>query len=194
MIRDTLQQNDSRSEKLPESKGKRYALRGWITENGLADSHGTLASLGLTIEDIRDKKTLEVGTGGGKSFEEAITHFGLDYYGVDVLPGVSLYDPEWVEMQNRLMRRIAQYTERFQTADACVRIPHVDSSMDVVLSAKALPGYARSSKEYVTSVLEMIRVSKGLVAFNESMSDEGWVTFGKGDAYSFFFYNLFSRS
>lgn len=135
-----------------------------------------LDRLCLTEADLRGKCVLDVGTGGGRAYEQAMQNavtFGWDYYAIDLAHIVTekgFRDSrsalrEQVAIDN-LTRVIKQYPDHFRTADATRRIPFPDRSFDLVFSCIALPSYARNEQEAIRSIFEMIRVSRGKVVFN----------------------------
>lgn len=150
-----------------------------VTEKGLTPDHwsGELELLSLSLEDIRGKKTLDVGVGGGRALEQALQN-GFDYYGIDVAPAAqqNKFRPvmsavrEQVALDN-LKRVIGKYPDKLVVADAARYIPFPNNSFDIVLACISLPNYARNPQEVVNSILEMIRVSKEKVVFTTNFSD-----------------------
>lgn len=138
--------------------------------NFVGKDYGALKIVGLRLEDLQGKKILDVGTGGGASFAQAINEFHLDYYALDILPAVNMRlisrrkGALLQEMQNKLLSIVVNHPDRFKTADATKRIPYQDNTFDVVMSCLALPDYAQNAKEAIVSLYEMMRVSRELVA------------------------------
>lgn len=140
-----------------------------------------LEVLCLELDDIRSKQVLDVGIGGGRAFEQAQKNkdkHGWEYYGVEIAhvvrgpkfrPAAAAFR-ESIAIRN-LERLIQAYPEYFRTADAAKQLPFPDNSMDIVLSAISLPNYARNSQEAITSILEMIRVSRNKVVFTTNIKD-----------------------
>lgn len=160
---------------------------------GMEDT--VLDHVGLSIEDLRDKKTLDVGIGGGLALSEA-RKLGLDYYGVDLLPvkeqeyELESYDAykefdeptRREEMKRKLLRRAESNPSRVIVADAQIALPFSEDSFDVVLANKSALLYARTAEQVKRAIIEMIRVSKGIVATSESFNNDGK------------FVNLYSRN
>ncbi len=132
-----------------------------------------LEILGISLEDLRGKRILEVGIGGGQAFEQAQVHakkFGWQYFGVDIAHlrgavGFGLVQQRQQLAISNLEEVIDSYPNHFRAADATKEIPCLDDAVDVCLSCLALPAYARHQAEAINSILEMIRVAKEQVVF-----------------------------
>lgn len=149
-------------------------------------SKGYLDCLQISIDQLRGKKILDVGCGGGSSVKEALSQ-GLDYYGVDIIPAINTNSRKPPNMsveifnlvrikikqkQTELSKLIKEYPDRIIAVDAGKSLPFRDDSFDFVLSHLAMPGYTRNMNEVVISLLEMIRVAKGEVIFSGGWDDE----------------------
>jgi len=155
--------------------------RGPITNRGLIKAlnirdgspcMGNLDFLGLRLSDLIGKKILDVGMGGGKTLDHAL-ELGLNFFGLDILP---LIDPTPLEPMKRtavLTQRAEyervrnKYPDRVQAVNFCsAEVPYSSDEFDIVLSAVALPDYARSSKEAIYSILNMIKLAREKVVFH----------------------------
>lgn len=174
--------------------------RGMVTDRGLTwglnmrDGHpaiGSLDMLGLTPKDLVGLRVLDVGPGGGRSLRQA-RELEIDYYGADVLPVI---DPSLIEkpaqranvlkMQPRFKAEAAEHPGRLIAADFAKNpAPYPDDFFDLVISAGALPGYARDATEAVRSLVNMIRVSRKRVVCGdgwlEQSNPKGIVKLGAG--------------
>lgn len=74
---------------------------------------GVLECLGLTFEELRGKKVLDVCTGGGKTVEEA-REAGIKMYGVDIAPAIDINKEKssQIEDGNDFARRNVKKTQR----------------------------------------------------------------------------------
>ncbi len=133
-----------------------------------------LEILGISLDDLRDKKILEVGIGGGMAFEQAQVHakeFGWQYFGVDLAHlrgavgfGIAAQRRQLIAIGD-LQSVIDIYPDHFRAADATKEIPLPDDAVDICFSCLALPAYARHQAEAINSILEMIRVAREKVVF-----------------------------
>jgi SAM-dependent methyltransferase len=159
--------------------------RGMVTDRGLTRelnrkdgefAVGSLDLLGLTLADLENHRTLDVGVGGGRSLRQA-QELGFDYQGADLLPLIDaeqltneLYRFNVKAMQARLAAVVARYPDRFKVADfAGAELPYPPNSFDLVISAGALPDYAQDGREVVQALLNMIKVSR-----NQVVCPGGW--------------------
>ncbi len=165
-------------------------VRGVATNKGLINENegwriGNLERLGLTLKKLEGKKILDVAIGGGNSIKEGV-QLGLDIYGVDIIPALSLENKNedeklMIERRQRQLRSLASTTEnRILAVDAGEALPFPDDYFDVSMSGHGLPGYARNPTEAVTSILEMIRVTKEEVVFNANWDEKGLAELGSG--------------
>lgn len=140
---------------------------------------GELDMWEMKIDHFVNKRVLSVGVGGGRDVEQGL-EMGLDIYGVDVLPifnKKTSIDPFIQEGMNeyrarRLKAVGAKYPGRILASDAGQALPFADDSFDIVYSYCGMPGYSRTNKEAVVSILEMLRVAKTEVIFSGNISDK----------------------
>lgn len=170
------------SEKTRQQLSTNRALTRELDQTGF-DLPGVLEEVGLTVADLRDRKILDVGVGGGLAFAQA-RKLGLDYYSVDILPVHKTENiPEGertkpdIVLENIRIELIAN-AGRLVASDFTVGLPFSSSSFDVVLSSCAAPMYARNPQEAKRSIIEMLRVSRGMVAFSSDMDEAGFDTLG----------------
>lgn len=178
---------DKNSKENPKAAYDLGQVRGIITNRGIAREEfygrtigGVFDLLGLTIDELRGKKILDVGTGGGRTLDES-RRIGLDITGVDISPVIStvgqgklVSDKRMIEVAQSELRTVAEtYPGSIVGSDATVALPFKDNSFDIVLSHLGLPGYSRSPKELATSILEMIRVAKERVVITGKSFEEG---------------------
>lgn len=155
--------------------------RGLTSELNLQEEvkgRGILELLGMQIEDIAEKRVLDVGVGGGRALHQA-RKASIDYYAVDILPVV---DPATApsdvareitgQMQIELTRIAQEYPGRVFAVDATQRFPFRDNEFDVALSAVSMPNYARSPEGAIMSMLEMVRVSREKVVFCKAWHED----------------------
>ncbi len=133
------------------------------------------------MNDLKGKKLLDVGTGGGRVIEES-RQVGLDIIGVDIIPAIS--DQRAEKARTDLEAVAKKYPGSIIGADATESLPFRDNSVDIVFSHLALPEYARSPKELAVSLLEMFRVARERVIITgDDFQDkyyEGFTPFGTG--------------
>lgn len=180
--------------------------RGLATDRGLSSQlnrrdgypgRGVFEILSIGMDDLAGKRVLDVGVGGGRALEHAM-EVGLDYHGVDILPLVDANNlaenkrQNVLEMQRRFLDTSEKFPGRLTAADFCTEsIPFEDNSFDVVLSAKALPGYARDPNEARLAINNMIRLAREKViingGWNEKSNPSGLVYLGGGGGELFAF-------
>lgn len=163
--------------------GRNYGMddyRGIMTNRGVLKEVGAVGNtiggvfdkLGLTIKELRGKKILDVGTGGGRTVDEA-RRFGLNVVGVDIAPIINTtgpgsdFDKSNVNSITDSLKEVAKtHKDSIVGSDATVALPFRDMSFDIVFSHLGLPGYARNPREFAISILEMIRVAKQRVVIS----------------------------
>jgi hypothetical protein len=155
--------------------------RGPITNRGLTstlnqrDGYPTLGNidlLGLTLLELKGKKILDVGMGGGRTLKHAL-ELGLDCHGLDILPLIdteSLDSPKRntvLEQQFAYEETRSLYPSRVKAVNFCTTtIPYNYDEFDIVFSAVALPDYSRTTQEAELAILNMICLAKEKVAFH----------------------------
>ena len=171
-----------------EDSGKKPVTdRGASTDRGLTrefntregrQRDGVLELIGVGIEEIKGKRVLDVGVGGGSEVRQAL-EIGLDWYGTDILPLVDATSLTGVrkanveEMQRRFLALQKAYPGRFEAADFCsLRIPFHEDEFDIVLSVGALPGYAQTPREAMISLFNMIFVARERVVVNRGWNSD----------------------
>ncbi len=145
--------------------------RGLTSDYSEGGKSGILCLLNLGWKDLVGKKTLDVCVGGGNTVSQAMIA-GLDYTGIDILPG--LKDSGNINWRRKQLERMAaRFPGRIIAADVVISLPFKDNCFDLVLSSMGMPLYAKNGREATQSILEMIRVSKGKVVFSGGWPDEG---------------------
>lgn len=164
---------------LPRVRGEKFEES--LREMGLSYMEsvgGELEYLGMDISEL-GSQVLDIGIGGGRSLEQGV-ELGLDMYGIELglqaregglHPGAASMARER-EARRYLERVKRKYPNRVWEVDATQRIPQRDNSFDSVIACLSLPNYARNERELVTSILEMIRLSRERVAFTAGYKDE----------------------
>lgn len=153
-----------------------YEFRGGSTNRALTEGYAPgegsiLKILNLSLADLAGNKTLDVAVGRGNALKEALER-GYDYYAVDIVPVIPQVNAITQRAYSYLQEINKQYPGRIIGADAAAALPFADSTFDLVMSCIGLPEYARNTEEAVNSILEMIRVSKGKVAFDAGLKGD----------------------
>lgn len=128
-----------------------------------------LDMLGMDLQDIEGKRTLDVGPGQGVAFREALDE-EYDWIACDIAPAVNIAKNELLlassnNAKGKLEQIAAEYPGRVIAADAADSIPLVDNAVDIAISCVGLPNYARDEREMAKSILEMTRVAGERVVF-----------------------------
>jgi hypothetical protein len=175
------------SDDICKSKLEQYEIKEYA-------SLTVLEALGLRLADITPP-ILDVGPGGGRALEQALLA-GLDAYAVELNSVTSTtvrgFMPSRLGLRQNISREnfkrlLNTYPGRIKVADAAVQVPFPDRMFNTVIASYSLPLYARNPQEAITSISEMVRVCKGLIAFtskkqiDEVMDNDTVIELGIGN-------------